>query len=98
MAARSTSEAGSRLPDHFEEDPLIPKRIFVGNLSFDTTPDRLRDALEPAGEVVDLRIVTDRETGRSRGFAFVEFSSDEQAEQAIQLLNDQEVDGREAAR
>jgi len=63
-------------------------------LSFNTTQDRLREAFVTAGQVVSVHIGTDRETGRSRGFAFVEFSSDEEAQKAISELNDYQLGGR----
>ena len=76
------------------EDKAIPRKVFVGNLSFNTTQDRLNEAFASAGRVVSVHIGTDRETGRSRGFAFVEFSSDEEAQRAISSFNDFELDGR----
>ncbi len=76
------------------EDSTISRKIFVGNLSFNTTQDRLREAFTTAGQVVSVHIGTDRETGRSRGFAFVEFSSDEEAQNAISSFNDFDLDGR----
>ena len=72
----------------------IPRKVFVGNLSFNTTQDRLSEAFASAGQVVSVHIGTDRETGRSRGFAFVEFSSDQEAQNAIASFNDFELDGR----
>jgi len=63
-------------------------------LSFNTTQDRLSEAFASAGQVVSVHVGTDRETGRSRGFAFVEFSSDEAAQTAITTFNDFELDGR----
>jgi RNA recognition motif-containing protein len=83
---------GDRFPQR--EDKAIPRKVFVGNLSFNTTQDRLSDAFASAGRVVSVHIGTDRETGRSRGFAFVEFSSDEEAQRAISSFNDFELDGR----
>lgn len=76
------------------EDRAIPRKVFVGNLSFNTDQDRLREAFAAAGQVVSVHVGTDRETGRSRGFAFVEFSNDEQAQNAITRFNDFELDGR----
>ena len=76
------------------EDGAIPKKVFVGNLSFNTTQDRLSEAFASAGQVVSVHIGTDRETGRSRGFAFVEFASDEDAQKAISSFNEFELDGR----
>ena len=70
------------------------KNIFVGNLSFSTTEDTVRAFFEPYGTVDRVSIITDRDTGRSRGFAFVEMPNDEEAERAIQALNGQEMGGR----
>ncbi len=70
------------------------KNIFVGNLSFSTTEDSVRQYFEPFGTVDRVSIITDRDTGRSRGFAFVEMPNDEEAERAIQALNGQELGGR----
>ena len=70
------------------------KNLFVGNLPFGTTEDALRDHFSPFGEVQQVRIMTDRDTGRSRGFAFVEMVQDEEAAKAIAALNGKEFDGR----
>jgi RNA recognition motif-containing protein len=69
-------------------------RLFIGNLSFDTNELELRDLFAQNGTVVDLKVVKDRETGRSRGFAFVEMSSATEASQAISELNGRELGGR----
>jgi len=69
-------------------------KIYVGNLPFSTTDNELRDLFGQFGEVESARIVTDRETGRSRGFAFVEMSAREGGDQAIERLNGREVGGR----
>lgn len=68
--------------------------IYVGNLNFDTTADTLRELFAQHGEVTSVEVITDRYTGRSRGFGFVEMGSDEAANAAIAALNGQEVDGR----
>jgi cold-inducible RNA-binding protein len=68
--------------------------VFVGNLSFDVTREELIEAFGAAGKVVDAKLPTDRETGRPRGFAFVEFESDESAEKSIELLNGKTLRGR----
>ena len=68
--------------------------IFVGNLSFSTKEDGLRAAFEAYGQVASARVVTDRETGRSRGFAFVEMANDAEAQAAIAALDGREMDGR----
>ena len=72
----------------------MSKRLFIGNLSFDTNELELRDLFTQNGTVVDLKVVTDRETGRSRGFAFVEMSSQDEANTAISELNGREFGGR----
>jgi RNA recognition motif-containing protein len=69
-------------------------KIYVGNLSFNTTEDGLRQVFEQYGEVATASIVTDRETGRSRGFAFVEMPNDGEAKAAIEAMNGQALDGR----
>jgi cold-inducible RNA-binding protein len=66
----------------------------VGNLSFDVTREELIEAFSAAGRVVDAKVPTDRETGRPRGFAFVEFESDEAAQRSIQQLNGRDLKGR----
>ncbi len=68
--------------------------IYVGNLSYDATEDDLRQAFSAHGEVTSVSVITDRETGRPRGFAFVEMSNGEEAEKAIQAINDTEIAGR----
>ncbi|MFH2034895.1 MAG: RNA-binding protein [Candidatus Zixiibacteriota bacterium] len=68
--------------------------IYVGNLSFDATEDQLREMFEEFGEVSSANIITDRETGRARGFAFVEMSDESAGKSAIADLNGKEFDGR----
>ena len=70
------------------------KKLFVGNLSFDTTDADLRQLFETAGTCVSATVLKDRETGKSRGFGFVEMSSDEEAQRTINVLNDRELQGR----
>jgi cold-inducible RNA-binding protein len=70
------------------------KKIFVGNLDFGATEDSVRTLFEPYGAVDSVSIITDRETGRSRGFAFVEMSDSNQAEAAINALNGSNFGGR----
>ena len=69
--------------------------IYVGNMSFDESEDSLRQAFAAHGEVTSARIITDRETGRSRGFGFVEMSNQEEAQAAIAALNGKNVNGRD---
>lgn len=73
------------------------KRLYVGNLPYSTTEADLRDIFAEAGQVTDAKIVMDRETGRPRGFAFVEMSSDGEAATAISSLNGRDVGGRAMA-
>ncbi len=70
------------------------KNIFVGNLSFGVTEDAVRSLFEQYGAVERVSIVTDRDTGRAKGFGFVEMTGDAEAERAISSLNGQELDGR----
>lgn len=69
-------------------------KLFVGGLNFATSNERLRELFSEAGQVDSATVVTDRDTGRSRGFGFVEMGSAEDAEQAIAKFNGQEIDGR----
>jgi cold-inducible RNA-binding protein len=70
------------------------KNIFVGNLSFDTTESAVRTMFEEFGAVDRVNIVTDRDTGRARGFGFVEMANDGEGQKAIAALNGRDVDGR----
>ena len=70
------------------------RRLYVGNLSYGTTEIDLRDLFAQAGTVADAKVVMDRETGRPRGFAFVEMSSDQEALAAIEQFNGREFGGR----
>jgi RNA recognition motif-containing protein len=70
------------------------KNIFVGNLSFGATEEAVRTMFEAYGKVDRVNVVTDRDTGRARGFGFVEMSVDGEAERAIAALNGKNLDGR----
>jgi RNA recognition motif-containing protein len=72
----------------------MAKNIYVGNLSWSTTEEVLRETFEQYGEVLSARIITDRDTGRSRGFGFVEMEDEDEANAAIEGLNGQAMDGR----
>lgn len=69
-------------------------KLYVGNLSYDTTEDSLRDYFSQAGKVSSAVIITDKYSGRSKGFGFVEMSSEEESKKAIETFNGQEFDGR----
>ena len=70
------------------------KNVFVGNMSFEATESGLRSIFEPFGEITRIQLITDRDTGRARGFGFVEMSDDEEAAKAIAELNGTQMDGR----
>ena len=70
------------------------KKLYVGNLSYGVTDGELQQMFEPHGTVQSAQVIMDRDTGRSKGFGFVEMGSDQEAQAAIAALNGQEVDGR----
>ena len=70
-------------------------KIYVGNLSWNVDENTLRDTFAAHGEVTSAQIITDRESGRSRGFAFVEMANDSEAQDAISAVNNKEIDGRQ---
>jgi RNA recognition motif-containing protein len=72
----------------------MSKKLYVGNLSFQTTSQDLQDFFAQAGTVESASVITDRDTGQSKGFAFVEMSNDEEAAAAIEQFNGKELDGR----
>jgi cold-inducible RNA-binding protein len=70
-------------------------KLYVGNMSFNTTEAGLRAAFAPFGTVTDVYIANDRETGRPRGFAFVTFSTDTESKLAVEKMNGASLDGRD---
>lgn len=72
----------------------MTKKLYIGNLPYSTTETVLRELFAQAGEVTDVAIITDRDTGRSRGFAFVEMATDDAARQAIHQLDGKTLDDR----
>src|SRR5437660_10531024 len=70
------------------------KRLYVGNLRYGTTDEALRQMFESHGSVTSAQVIMDRDTGRSKGFGFVEMANDQEAQAAIAALNGQQVDGR----
>ncbi|MCA9667481.1 MAG: RNA-binding protein [Myxococcales bacterium] len=70
------------------------KKLFVGGLAWATDSEGLRSAFSAYGEVTDAAVITDRDTGRSRGFGFVTFANAEQAQRALDEMNGSELDGR----
>jgi cold-inducible RNA-binding protein len=77
-----------------QSEAIRVKNIFVGNLDFNTSEDELRKLFEVHGQVDRVSIMTDRDTGRSRGFGFVEMTSGEDGEKAIAALNGTQIGGR----
>lgn len=72
----------------------MAKKLYFGNLSYNTTDDSLKQACSQYGAVSSATIITDRMSGRSKGFGFVEMSSDEEADKVIEALNGKDLDGR----
>jgi len=72
----------------------MEKKLYVGSLSYDTKEDDLKDLFSEAGTVSSATIIMDKFSGRSKGFAFVEMSTEEEAKKAIETLNGKELDGR----
>ena len=72
----------------------MSKKLFVGSLSWDTNDEGLNAAFSPFGEISEAIVISDRYTGRSRGFGFVTFNDDEAADKAVEALNGTELDGR----
>ena len=73
----------------------MAQKLFIGGLSFSTSTERLRETFATAGQVDSAAIVTDRDTGRSRDFGFVEMATAEEADQAIAQFNGKDLDGRQ---
>ncbi len=71
------------------------RKLYVGNLPYSTKQQTLQDAFSQCGTVDSVKVITDRDTGQSKGFGFVEMSSDAEAQKAIQELNGSSLDGRE---
>ena len=72
----------------------MSNKVFVGGLNWGTKEEGLQDFFREVGEISSVKIITDRETGRSRGFGFVEFTSEESANAAVNSMNGAELDGR----
>ena len=73
----------------------MAQKLFIGGLAFSTSTDRLREVFAGAGQVESAAVVTDRDTGRSRGFGFVEMATADEADKAISQFNGKELDGRQ---
>jgi RNA recognition motif-containing protein len=73
----------------------MTQKVYVGNLSYNTTEDKLRTLFAEFGEIASINVITDRDTGRPKGFAFVEMATQEAAEKSISALNGKMIDERE---
>jgi RNA recognition motif-containing protein len=77
-----------------KEDGRMSKKLFVGGLSWGTTEEGLQQAFAQFGELVEVKVVVDRDTGRSRGFGFVTFANPDDADRALEEMNGTSLDGR----
>jgi RNA recognition motif-containing protein len=77
-----------------QRERFVSKKLYVGNLPYNTTVEDLRSLFEEAGEIVSVTVITDRETGRSKGFGFVEMADEGGAEEAIKRFNGWSLDSR----
>ncbi|MDD2278629.1 MAG: RNA-binding protein [Bacteroidales bacterium] len=68
--------------------------IYFGNISYSMTPEEIKEIFSPYGNVLSVKIISDKQTGRSKGYAFVEMENDEDGEKAIKALNETEINGR----
>jgi RNA recognition motif-containing protein len=77
-----------------EGDSQVESKLYVGNLSYNVTEEQLRALFSQAGEIKEIALIMDRETQRPKGFGFVEMTTQVEAQKAIELFNDHELDGR----
>lgn len=88
------NQDSSPMQDGGASAAVNPKKLFIGNLPFRTTEEELQELFGQYGELVEVKLISDRMTGRSRGIAFVQYATDEQAAAAVEALNGYEIDGR----
>jgi RNA recognition motif-containing protein len=89
-----TVRASGPLFSHFEETKLMAKKLYVGNLSYSVDSSELEQLLGAHGQVLSAQVINDRDTGRSKGFGFVEMANDQEADAAVAALNGQQHNGR----
>lgn len=94
LGGSSSAHRGTLLPSMYSFSRAFSSKLFVGGLSYHTNEEMLRKAFSEHGDVVDVRIITDRDTGRSRGFGFITFSSESDAEAAKAKMSNHLLDGR----
>ncbi|KAL6582058.1 Glycine-rich RNA-binding protein 4, mitochondrial [Orobanche minor] len=90
----SSSSAVNGQPSMLQAIRCMSTKLFIGGLSYGTDDNGLKNAFSSFGEVDEVKVITDRDSGRSRGFGFVNFSSDESASSAMSAMDGQELDGR----
>ena len=93
-SALPSGAPASSAPALFNAARLMSTKLFVGGLSWNTNDNALKEAFSSFGEVTESRVITDRDTGKSRGFGFVNFSSSDDAKEAVSRMDGQELDGR----
>ncbi|KAF8719268.1 hypothetical protein HU200_023964 [Digitaria exilis] len=93
-SALTSGASASSSPALFNAARLMSTKLFVGGLSWGTDDQSLKEAFSAYGEVTEARVITDRDTGRSRGFGFVNFSNSDEAKEAVAKMDGQEIDGR----
>src|SRR5262249_15363894 len=93
-ACNPTAGVGFEPRSFFPGRPFMGKKLYVGNLSYGLGDSELQQLFAPHGNVQSAQVIVDRDTGRSKGFGFVEMGSDQEAQTAIDALNGKEVDGR----
>ncbi|KAF8664988.1 hypothetical protein HU200_054309 [Digitaria exilis] len=93
-SALASGPSASSSPALFSAARLMSTRLFVGGLSWGTDEQALKEAFGTFGEVTEARVITDRDTGRSRGFGFVDFSNSDEAKEAVSQMDGQELQGR----
>lgn len=71
-----------------------PHKLYVGNLPWEVDSAKLKELFADFGEIIDARVITDKYSGKSKGFGFVEYGSEESAQKAIKAMNDKEIEGR----
>jgi RNA recognition motif-containing protein len=91
---RSVLLGAYRIAGNVKGESIVSKKLFVGSLSWNTTDEGLRRAFEKFGEVLEAKVIKDRETDRSRGFGFVSFANPKDAMDAMAAMDGQELDGR----
>jgi RNA recognition motif-containing protein len=89
-----TVRASGPLFSHFEETKLMAKKLYVGNLSYSVDSSELEQLFGAHGQVLSAQVINDRDTGRSKGFGFVEMANDQEADAAVAALNGQQHNGR----